>query len=282
MKRFSIIIPHRGPQWQLDRCVASVPERDDVQVIVIHDEEGLGAGWARNKGLDQAIDRYVIFADSDDFFHPCFNEFLDKIKDETADVIFFNADSIELETNKPSWRANHINYTISSTDPEWRERHLRYYFTEPWCRAISMAFIRDNGIRFSESMILNDIYFTSQVGAFARSLKAYTDKCYCVCNRSESTAKKKNDDRRLLDYTRETAKANQLFIKHHIDRHHSRMFRPMFTAFFHGRFSLARKCWKEMRNAGYSTSSLLYHLIRYPRDLMKLVIRKTKAGEWNT
>ena len=37
--RFSIIIPHKGPQWQLDRCVASVPKRDDLQIIVIHDEE---------------------------------------------------------------------------------------------------------------------------------------------------------------------------------------------------------------------------------------------------
>ena len=84
MIRFSVIIPHKGPQWQLDRCVASIPQRDDLQTIVIHDEEGRGAGWARNQGLSQAEGSYVIFADSDDYFHPCFNDFLDSIKEETA------------------------------------------------------------------------------------------------------------------------------------------------------------------------------------------------------
>ena len=74
--RFSIIIPHKGPQWLLDRCVASVPQRDNLQIIVIHDEEGRGAGWARNQGLSKAEGSYVIFADSDDYFHPCFNDFL--------------------------------------------------------------------------------------------------------------------------------------------------------------------------------------------------------------
>ena len=277
--RFSIIIPHKGPQWQLDRCIESIPQRDDLQTIVIRDEDGYGAGWARNQGLDKVEGKYVIFADSDDFFHPCFNDFLDSIKEETADVIYFNADSIEMGSGKPSWRTNHLSRIMSSTDSAWQERHLRYHFTEPWCKAIRMSFIKEHGIRFNESKILNDIYFSTQVGIFAKSIKVYTEKCYCVCNHSDSTAKSKKTEEKMLDYTRETAKSNLLLAQYGIKRYHSRMLRPMMTSLSHLRLRSACKCWKEMRKCGYSSPILLYYMARYPRDLMKLIIRKAQAGE---
>ena len=277
--RFSIIIPHKGPQWQLDRCIESIPQRDDLQTIVIRDEDGYGAGWARNQGLDKVEGKYVIFADSDDFFHPCFNDFLDSIKEETADVIYFNADSIEMGSGKPSWRTNHLSRIMSSTDSAWQERHLRYHFTEPWCKAVRMSFIKEHGIRFNESKILNDIYFSTQVGIFAKNIKVYTEKCYCVCNHSDSTAKSKKTEEKMLDYTRETAKSNLLLAQYGIKRYHSRMLRPMMTSLSHLRLRSACKCWKEMRKCGYSSPILLYYMARYPRDLMKLIIRKAQAGE---
>ena len=77
--RFSIIIPHKDIQDLLQRCLDSIPLREDVEVIVVDDnsdprkvdfehfprwkgkhyqyfqtKEGKGAGYARNVGLDHA------------------------------------------------------------------------------------------------------------------------------------------------------------------------------------------------------------------------------------
>jgi len=40
--------------------MASVPQRGDVETIVILDEYGKGAGWARNRGLEKAKGEYVL------------------------------------------------------------------------------------------------------------------------------------------------------------------------------------------------------------------------------
>ena len=66
--KFSLIIPHHGDDRLLDRLLKSIPDRDDLETIVIRDDKAKGAGWARNKGLEHAVGEYVLFADSDDYF----------------------------------------------------------------------------------------------------------------------------------------------------------------------------------------------------------------------
>ena len=91
MINYSVIIPHHNIPALLQRCLDSIPERDDIQIIVVDDnsdsnkvdfkkfpgigrrnveiyytKEGKGAGFARNVGLKYAKGRYLIFADADD------------------------------------------------------------------------------------------------------------------------------------------------------------------------------------------------------------------------
>lgn len=278
MSTYSIIIPHHGKQELLDRCLASIPKRDDVQVIVVIDKECRGAGWARNQGLKQAKGDYVIFSDSDDYFLPDFSTFLDDYKEETSDMVFFNATSIDNVTHSPSWRSNHLNNIIVSTDRAWQERHLRYHFTEPWCRLIKTELIREHNIRFGESKIVNDIYFTTQLGLLAKTIKVDTRKLYCICNRAGSTAKRKSDAL-LLDMTEQVARSNILLRNNGIKHYHSRMLRPLVTALLHGKFTLLRLCWQIMRNEGYSKSELLRYLVHYPIDVMTLLRHKITHGE---
>ena len=98
---YSIIIPHKNIPQLLQRCLDSIPRREDIQIIVIDDNsspeivdfahfpgrerddveivftrEGRGAGYARNEGLKRAKGKWLLFADTDDFFLPDFLKFV--------------------------------------------------------------------------------------------------------------------------------------------------------------------------------------------------------------
>ena len=97
--KLNIIIPHHNTPALLQRCLDSIPDEDNISVIVVDDnsspelvdfdnfpgrertytkvfftKEGKGAGYARNIGLEHAEGEWVLFADSDDFFVSNFYE----------------------------------------------------------------------------------------------------------------------------------------------------------------------------------------------------------------
>lgn len=100
MIKYTIIIPHHNIPELLKRCIDSIPNNPEIQIIVVDDnskdgdnylkkysflnrdnllfistKEGRGAGYARNIGLSKARGKWLLFADADDFFT---NNFLGK------------------------------------------------------------------------------------------------------------------------------------------------------------------------------------------------------------
>ena len=90
-KQLSIIIPAYNTRDTIKRCIKSIPQREDVEIIIIDDgstdglyqylqekyllddnlnyysQENKGAAHARNIGLQRATGTYVMFLDSDDY-----------------------------------------------------------------------------------------------------------------------------------------------------------------------------------------------------------------------
>src|SRR5690606_10038136 len=119
---YSIIIPHKNIPKLLERCLWSIPRRDDLQIIVVDDnsdpalvdftnfpglndpfveviftKEGKGAGYARNVGVSKAKGRMLLFADADDFFNYCIYDVLEEYKDNDIDLIYFKCNSLHSE-----------------------------------------------------------------------------------------------------------------------------------------------------------------------------------------
>ena len=117
---YSFIIPHHNTPDLLLRLIDSIPQREDIEIIVVDDnsddgkkanitrsdvktiyidkEHTKGAGRARNVGMDAATGKWLLFADADDFYKPGFIDVLDEYKDDDIEILYFNINSVNGET----------------------------------------------------------------------------------------------------------------------------------------------------------------------------------------
>ena len=129
MINYSVIIPHKNCLDLLYRCLESVPNREDVEVIVVDDNSGIDdievqirrntklqnlkiivlsesryAGGARNKGLEVATGQWLVFMDADDFLTPNAFDVMDCHLDSEHDIIFFAHSAAYSDTLEPAER----------------------------------------------------------------------------------------------------------------------------------------------------------------------------------
>ena len=122
---YSIIIPHKNTPDLLQCCLNSIPEGEDIQIIIIDDnsdpeivdfssfpgqnKKSGGAGFARNLGLQIAKGKWILFSDADDFFNDCLNTVLDVYIDDPADIVYFKNNSIHNISNEILKRGEWLN-----------------------------------------------------------------------------------------------------------------------------------------------------------------------------
>lgn len=210
---YSIIIPHKNIPKLLQRCLDSIPERDDVEVIVVDDnsdpaivdfdhfpgkerlnttvvfdKSGKGAGRARNVGLEKATGKWLIFADADDMFESGIDSILTKLNSEEADLVYFGVitkDSISLEITNES---KYFSDILKRQD----EFALRYELLTPWMKAIRKSMVDENQILFEEVSCGNDTSFSALCGYYAKRIGVYKEIGYCWMQREGSLWRKKD------------------------------------------------------------------------------------------
>lgn len=207
MTNYSIIIPHKNSVELLQRCLASIPSRSDIQVIVVDDnstlteqerlhfpgtdrdnvtcifsQDGGGAGHARNVALPLVQGEWIIFADADDYFEPQAFEVFDRHKESTSDIIYYNVTSRFSDTGLPSNRETSIRplleqYNALDAPSGYR---LRLKFHEPWAKMIRSSMVKTHAIVFDEVRWANDVLFTTKIGYYAQTIEVDLNIVYCV------------------------------------------------------------------------------------------------------
>lgn len=193
---YSFVIPHHNTPDLLQRLIDSIPQREDIEIIVVDDnsdddkkaninrsdvmtifidkDHTKGAGHARNVGMDAAVGKWLLFADADDFYKPDFIKVLDEYKDEDIEMLFFNIDSVDSITMKPGKRnrgffqqklIEQYDGSIESTN------NLLYFAYGPWRRMILRDYVVNHGFRFEDICVTNDSFFSLQVSYFAKKWK---------------------------------------------------------------------------------------------------------------
>ena len=214
MYTYTIIIPHRNIPKLLQRCLDSIPQREDLHVIVVDDnsdadkvdfnlfpgydrndveliftKEGKGAGYARNVGLEHANSEKVLFADADDFFNYCINDILDEYKKDDSDIVFFDIISINSDTYIHYVRGKLLNTIIEDNykkDPKLAIMQLKYDQGAPWCKLIRKSLIDEHKIKFDETIIHNDTHFSYLIGFHSSKVLVDSRALMSITYRQES------------------------------------------------------------------------------------------------
>ena len=223
MHSYSFIIPHKNNPDLLNRCVNSIPQREDVQIIVVDDnsdsnkkpdlnrkdvtliflnkDNSNGAGRARNVGLASADGAWVIFADADDYYVDGFINILDEHFDDNAEVVYFNACSVFSDTLAPASRTSKMQQCFEKYDgSKESENDLKFGFHSPWNKMVRLDFIKKWNISFEEIFKGNDTLYSYSVGFLASNVKIDKRIVYIYTYAPNSlTTGKKNSSQWLCD-----------------------------------------------------------------------------------
>lgn len=199
--QYSLIIPQRNSLNTLPRLFNSVPEREDIEILLVDNspepltKEQVGierdyqllwssptrfAGGARNEGMDHALGKWLIFSDADDYFASGAFEVFDKYKNSDADVIYFCADGVYPETGEHSDQADLYTQLVQGylANPKEKEWGLRLSFHVPWAKMVRRSFVEELHIRYDEVVANNDDFFALQAGFYAKKIEAVDKVVY--------------------------------------------------------------------------------------------------------
>ena len=211
---FSVIIPHHEIPALLRRCLDSIPDVPEVQVVVvddnsseqkvnfeqfpglsrkytqcIFDKEGGGAGHARNIGLKHADGKWLVFADADDFFTKEAFQILNKHKDDPYDIVLFKADGVDSDTLAPSNRHLQHNEAIDKAQAGIiTAKEAVLTVPGPVCKMLGKDFIQRKGIMFDETFAANDVMFVTKAVCWAdeKAVTTSSEVLYVVTTRKNS------------------------------------------------------------------------------------------------
>lgn len=240
MVSYSFIIPHYNCPEQLSRLLKTIPARMDIEIIVIDDNsdpsklpqidhpratciclsanESKGAGHARNVGLSKAKGRWLLFADSDDFYTDGFIQELDKFVNCKSDVVFFSA-WLNYKVNEP-YDANEVNALEEEIENYKKSKkkdndihRLLMSTNVPWNKMFNANFIRKIQVKFEEIPIANDAWFSVYSGYKADSVEIIDKRLYYYVLNENSISHKVRPLEHYKMAMKSSTKRNMLFFK---------------------------------------------------------------------
>jgi len=218
----SIIIPHFNSSQLLEKLLTTIPqERENIEIIIVDDNsakshlkyieklkkkytfkllhnetEKKGAGVARNIGVSESQGKWILFADSDDYFISGFYDVMSPYLDSENDVVFFKTTSIYLDTDEKADRHININNILDKylkSPGEESELYVRYGLKVPWGKMIKKDLIFKNHITFDEILVSNDVMFSAKIGFNMDRFKV-TDQVLYVVTKNKGSLTTNIDD----------------------------------------------------------------------------------------
>ena len=152
--------------------------------FVILKEIHLGAGEARNRGLELAKGKYIQFLDSDDYFEPdMLEELYNRAEKYQADLTVCSARKVDkdgniTESGNPIWPLNLDKVLLDRpfSPEEFSEDIFSLFCVIPWNKLYLRELITKNNLKFQNLTSSNDLGFGYIVKVCAKKIVVFNSE----------------------------------------------------------------------------------------------------------
>ena len=226
--KVSVIIPAYNVEDYIGECIESINNQtySNYEVIIVNDGstdktidiikqyqekyewikvidiENSGQGYARNIALKEAVGKYILFLDADDFLEPITLQLaIDRIKKDKSDFVVFDWKYYSQKTGNYRYvnKDKFFNKAILENDQCLVLLRIKHYFTVN--KLYSKEFLMENDIKYGERYIYEDVPFWTKVCVCAKKVSLIHSPLYNVrINRTSTTKTNHNTDKHYIGF----------------------------------------------------------------------------------
>lgn len=209
-KGLSIVIPYYNSYETIERCVLStVTNKTEVEIIIIDDfsqqgcdkiinklilpsnitiklirnQNNLGAGESRNRGIKEATKEYITFVDSDDELSADFYDETVGYMDDHFDQIVFDAE--KYTASEREYICMYYSNTIGQGTVPQKE-NLVYIKGSTWGKVYRNDIIQQNHIAFGNIKRNEDLIFSKIAASYTNKIIYISKPLYKYINNPNS------------------------------------------------------------------------------------------------
>lgn len=179
--------------------IAEIYRNAIPEITLLRNETRKGAGYSRNRGLDLAKGKYILFLDSDDFFDEnLLKKAVAAAEKEQLDVLVFNA-TVFYEAGNRYEEVDHIlkREYVPDLCP-FAGVDSNYIFNmstaAPWNKLFRKAHIEKYDLKYMSLTNSNDVYFVYMAMAMAERIDVLYDRLVYYRQSPNSTQATKEKD----------------------------------------------------------------------------------------
>lgn len=235
---YTISIAHFNSPHLLMRMLKSIPERDDIQIVVVDDfssrecreqlanlqhknleiyyqPSNQGTANARNKASKHAKGKWLLAVDCDDMFVDGAFDILDKYKNEKVDFVSYCISCRDPKTLEPNGKFEKADLSVRKYLEDKSEKNLKlfkYMNTDTWNKMVSMDFFKKNNIHWETNCRVNvDVLYSFLIAKYAKSFIAIPNELYWFVGDTNSITRKKRSIEREFQFFLAAQKRNGFF-----------------------------------------------------------------------